>query len=116
MKSKPFGNVKSEDFFKAVSLPSQLAVSTQAFLEPWLLQKNYPKLFVALLENDSGNTRVRFLQDRFLLSEFDEDNEKNFRWKMYIKCIADGETNGSYVNHLEGSTNEFVYFLESTNG
>ncbi|CAF0707260.1 unnamed protein product [Brachionus calyciflorus] len=115
LKSKPYGIVRSQDFFDAVPLSSELGVNTQALMEPWLLQKNYPEVAV-LLETVSGKTRVRFVQDRFLLSEIQEDDETDFRWRIYLKCKAGGEINGAVVNHLGGSTLEFVYFLQGING
>lgn len=84
-------------------------------MQPWLFQKNYPEVAV-LLETVSGKTRVRFIQDRFLLSEIDEDDIQNQIWKIHLQCKAGGEVQGATINHLAGNVYEFTFFLQAQNG
>ena len=43
------------------------SVTPQEYMENWLLQINYPEVAV-LMEVNSGVTRIKFIQNRFLLS------------------------------------------------
>lgn len=51
-----------------------MGVSSKDYLERWVLQKNYPEVAV-LLDQVNGASRVRFVQDRFLLTEINEIDE-----------------------------------------
>ena len=42
-------------------------VTPQEYMENWLLEINYPEVAV-LMEDESGKTRIRFKQARFMLS------------------------------------------------
>jgi hypothetical protein len=63
-------------------LPAELGVSAKDYLERWVLQKNYPEVAV-ILSVVNGKTRVTFIQDRFLLTEIEEENpfEIESPWK-----------------------------------
>jgi hypothetical protein len=63
-------------------MPAELGVSAKDYLERWVLQKNYPEVAV-ILSVVNGKTRVTFIQDRFLLTEIEEENpfEIESPWK-----------------------------------
>ena len=53
-----------------------MGVSAKDYLERYLLQKNYPEVAVLLQRSaGDGKASVKFIQDRFLLTEIDEDFE-----------------------------------------
>lgn len=49
-------------------------VTPQEYMENWLLEINYPEVAV-IMEEDSGRTRIKFRQARFLLSPEGLDGE-----------------------------------------
>lgn len=91
------------------------SVSVKDLIEPWLIQKNYPEVSV-LLENSNGQNRVRFIQDRFLLSEIDEDELVGFKWNIYLQCRAGGQTSNGVDNDLSGSILTFNHLLTKIEG
>ena len=88
-------------------------VTPQEYMENWLLQINYPEVAVILGTNAQNNTRVYFLQKRFLLSQeyfpdIDTPSPFGYEWLIYLKCRA----GGIYPNdHSGGQVREFTYFL-----
>ena len=54
-------------------MPSELngVTTIKEYMEPWILQKNYPEVDVLLSVSSSGNTRVTFKQARYLVSDVD---------------------------------------------
>ena len=62
--------------------PSSLGVTTKDYLERYLLQKNYPEVAVLIKRSDGGaQATVNFIQDRFLLTEIDEDYDEDSPFK-----------------------------------
>ena len=47
-------------------------VSAQQYMENWLFQINYPQIDISL-NNSQAQTVVNFIQERFSLSNYDED-------------------------------------------
>ena len=46
------------------------SVTSQEYIENWLLQKNYPEVTISIEPNSlTGNTKVMFSQRRFILSQ-----------------------------------------------
>jgi len=80
--SKKFGPATEQDFYNSITMPAELGVSAKDYLERWVLQKNYPEVAV-LMSVVNGRTRVSFIQDRFLLTEIQEENpfEIESPWK-----------------------------------
>jgi hypothetical protein len=72
LNSNQFGSITADTFFAAIPLPSALngVTTIKEYMEPWILQKNYPEVDV-LLSVSSGNTRVTFKQARYLVSDVD---------------------------------------------
>ena len=59
-----------------------MGVSTKDYLERYLLQKNYPEVAVLIRRSDgSPQATLSFIQDRFLLTEIDEDYEEGSPFK-----------------------------------
>lgn len=46
-------------------------VTAEDYIKTWLLQINYPEVDISL-DNQGSETIVKFVQDRFLLSVYDE--------------------------------------------
>ena len=47
-------------------------VSAQQYMENWLFQINYPQIDISL-DNSQAQTAVNFIQERFSLSDYNED-------------------------------------------
>lgn len=92
-----------------------MSISVKNLIEPWLKQKNYPEVAV-LLENSNGQNRVKFIQDRFLLSEIDEDEEVGFKWNIYLQCRAGGQVSNGAEDDLAGDIFSFDYLLREKQG
>lgn len=52
--------------------------TSQEYIENWLLQINYPEIDVKI-ENSVSDTKVTFVQDRYLLSVYDESAIQNIQ-------------------------------------
>ena len=46
--------------------------TAEQFMDKWLKQKNYPQVEV-LLDRNATKTNVKFMQSRFLITEFEEE-------------------------------------------
>jgi hypothetical protein len=97
------------------------SVTPQQYMENWLLQKNYPEVAV-ILESSSSKTRVRFRQQRFLLSpeeipDIPDESPFGFKWMIYLQCRAGGVYDQSQGPlHLSGQIKEFSFFLDEFEG
>ena len=111
------------------------------FMSHWIKQTNYPEVAVVLATNTQGNSRVYFLQKRFLMSPevlpdidfpspykliifsiflqfYSKMNRINliffsFRWQVYLKCRAGGTGPNQ---HMTGNIHEFTFFLSLETG
>jgi len=98
------------------------SVTPQQYMENWLLQKNYPEVAV-ILESSQSKTRVRFRQQRFLLSTEEipgipDESPFGFKWMIYLQCKAGGVYDPSSQGslHLSGDIKEFSFFLDDFEG
>jgi hypothetical protein len=98
-------------------------ITPQEYMERWLLQKNYPLVYIDLKQNAStSHTIVDFKQDRFLLSEdkipgLIDDSPFGFKWPIYLKCRAGGSISlNGQINHLIENSVDFNFFLNESTG
>ena len=57
--------------------PAEMSdISTKEYMENWLLQKNYPVVYIDLDNKKNSDKSVLTLtQDRYLLSQLDEETD-----------------------------------------
>ena len=58
------------------------------FMKTWLEEPNYPLLNVSL-NVENGNTKLKFTQSRFIVSDALNSShlDKNYRWKINLQCV-----------------------------
>lgn len=122
LNSNKFGSGNAADFYSTLTLPSEMAgVTVKEYMDTWLLQINYPEVEIDLDNNqDSSVSVVNFIQERFSLSIFNENelidiplvSPFNYTWKIYLQCYAFGDTS----NNLDGTLEPFNFYLGSKEG
>ncbi|CAF1636307.1 unnamed protein product [Rotaria magnacalcarata] len=79
------------------------------FMKSWLEEPNYPLLHVQL-NVENGDTKLTFTQSRFILSNALNSShlDKNYRWKIHIKCILGGNSSDFDTNNRTGDIIDFI--------
>ena len=109
-------------------------------MENWLLEPNFPRVKAIIETTNSPNkSRVKFTQDRFLLSEFNGTKEyfyfcllilkimifkkklfltinKSYTWYIYLKCQVGGAYVDGKPDALAGSVVDITYLLDKKEG
>ncbi len=125
MRNNQYSVAVAAEFYNTLQLPPEMfIISPQDYMEQWLMQKNYPVVYIEIKTNaTTGNTVINFKQDRFLLSEDELPGLIDFSpfkyiWPIYLKCRAGGYINpyNGKKEHLKDGTVDFNYFLVGKEG
>ena len=96
LNNRPYGTVNIDDFSNAFQVvryeyfrriyslkfywlfdllqPADWDISTKQYVEPWVVQKNLPKVTL-IIDNSGTNTRITFIQTRFLLVNLEDETD-----------------------------------------